>query len=81
MGFDVSGLNPQYNTKPDDYPLLKKWGSIPWEERENNKEWEKEGVIVDGVKLEGYDVFMTLNMDFFVHVLMCCDCARIDIYP
>ena len=42
MGFDISGLNPQYNTKDDDFPLLKKWSHVPWNEREGSKEWEKE---------------------------------------
>ena len=42
MGFDISGLNPQYNTTIDDYPLLKKWRNFSWKEREESKEWEKD---------------------------------------
>ena len=42
MGFDVSGLNPKYNTTVDDFPMLKKWRTVPWLEREEHKDWEKE---------------------------------------
>ena len=44
MGFDVSGLNPQMNTTEDEFPMLKKWGSVPWNEREEHKDWKKEQV-------------------------------------
>ena len=42
MGFDIHGMNPAINKTIDEFPILKKWHTVPYNERDNNEEFKKD---------------------------------------